>query len=118
MHGADFALPVSGRRGAGLTGPKKFAMRGKTRGFRRHQARMTTDTRLHGLTIGPAGPAAAAVVAWRRRQLVDAGFEPEYAGRLAAVGDLDLHVVLSLVDRGCPPSLAARIVSGPDPAGE
>ena len=79
---------------------------------------MTTETRLHGLTIGPAGPAAAGVVAWRRRELAAAGFEPVDADRLAAADEFDLHAVLSLVDRGCPPPLAARIMSGPDPAGE
>ena len=51
------------------------------------------------------------VVGWRRRRLLDAGFPSTLATRLAADSRLDLHVLLQLVDRGCPPALAARIVA-------
>jgi hypothetical protein len=30
---------------------------------------------------------------------------------LAADGDVDLHDLLNLIDRGCPPHLAARILA-------
>jgi hypothetical protein len=53
------------------------------------------------------------VVAWRRCRLLDAGFSPALAGRLAA-GRLDLHALLQLVDRGCPPELAVRILEPAD----
>ena len=54
------------------------------------------------------------VVAWRRRRLTDAGFGHELAEELAADGRMDLHALLQLVERGCPPSLAARILSPAD----
>jgi hypothetical protein len=49
------------------------------------------------------------VVAWRRRRLVEAGFPDALAHRLAAEPRVDVHALLALVDRGCPPDLAARI---------
>jgi hypothetical protein len=51
------------------------------------------------------------VLRWRRRLLVHAGFPPALADRLAADVDYDLHGLLTLVDRGCPPHLAARIAA-------
>jgi hypothetical protein len=51
------------------------------------------------------------VLRWRRRLLVEAGFPPKLADTLAADVDYDLHRLLSLIDRGCPPHLAARIVA-------
>ncbi|NYI75816.1 hypothetical protein [Nocardioides panzhihuensis] len=49
-------------------------------------------------------------VAWRRRSLLRAGFPPDLASDLATDVRLDLHAVLQLVDRGCPPELAIRIL--------
>ena len=49
-------------------------------------------------------------VAWRRRSLLRAGFPTELAAEIAADVRLDLHALLQLVDRGCPPELAVRIV--------
>jgi hypothetical protein len=57
------------------------------------------------------GDRPADVVAWRRRRLDRAGFTPEVAARFAAEARVDLHALLDLVDRGCPPHLAARIVA-------
>lgn len=54
------------------------------------------------------------IFAWRRDRLISVGFDPDLASRLAGRPGLDLHALLSLVDRGCPPALAARILS-PDP---
>jgi len=48
---------------------------------------------------------------WRRHVLRAAGFRDDLASELAAAGDVDLHDLLKLVDRGCPPELAARIVA-------
>jgi hypothetical protein len=48
---------------------------------------------------------------WRRVRLLRAGFEADLAAALADQPDLDLHDVLELVDRGCPPALAARILA-------
>ena len=51
-----------------------------------------------------------AVAAWRAARLEAAGFDPALAGRLARDRGFDLHALLELIDRGCPPGLAARIV--------
>ena len=51
------------------------------------------------------------VVAWRRKVLERAGFELAAAEELARDNRVDLHDVLNLVDRGCPPELAARILA-------
>ncbi len=52
---------------------------------------------------------------WRRGQLVAAGFAADLADRLARDCGIDLHALLDLIDRGCPPELAARILA---PLGE
>lgn len=54
---------------------------------------------------------ATDVEAWRLRRLVDAGFALPLALDLAATPGVDLHALLALVDRGCPPELAARILA-------
>jgi hypothetical protein len=51
------------------------------------------------------------VVDWRHRQLVQSGFGPALSRRLARDPRIDLHALLELVDRGCPPELAARILA-------
>jgi hypothetical protein len=48
-------------------------------------------------------------VEWRRERLLRAGFAGGLAADLAADSSTDLHALLDLVDRGCPPELAARI---------
>ena len=50
------------------------------------------------------------VAAWRRKLLVTAGFDGELAGLLAD-RRADLHALLQLVDRGCPPHLAGCILA-------
>jgi len=52
-----------------------------------------------------------AVRAWRREQLVSAGVGRERAQQLADDVRWDLHALLELIDRGCPPALAERIVA-------
>jgi len=47
---------------------------------------------------------------WRLCWLLDAGFDRPLAESLAATS-VDLHALLELVDRGCPPELAARILA-------
>lgn len=51
------------------------------------------------------------VTQWRERTLVSAGFDDALAARLAGDPGVDLHALLALVDRGCPPHLAARILA-------
>jgi hypothetical protein len=49
-------------------------------------------------------------VVWRRCRLLEYGFPPPLAEELARQR-VDLHALLQLVDQGCPPELAARILS-------
>jgi hypothetical protein len=53
-------------------------------------------------------------VRWREAQLVEAGFEARAAGQLARDSRYDLHALIELVDRGCPPHLAVRILAPVD----
>jgi hypothetical protein len=53
------------------------------------------------------------VQAWRRCRLLEAGFTAPVADAVASDPRFDLHELLQLVDRGCPPELAVRIVSPP-----
>ena len=54
---------------------------------------------------------ASDIVSWRRRQLVRAGFSGALAERVADDPAYDLHALIELVERGCPPALAARILA-------
>jgi hypothetical protein len=54
--------------------------------------------------------AGSGVVAWREARLQLAGFDRDTASRLADEELIDLHALLDLIDRGCPPHLAARIL--------
>jgi hypothetical protein len=51
------------------------------------------------------------VVEWRRGVLREAGFDAPLARELAGEARVDLHDLLNLVDRGCPPPVAARILA-------
>jgi hypothetical protein len=51
------------------------------------------------------------VVAWRRDRLVAAGFNPRLARALARDRAVDLHALIELTERGCPPETAARILA-------
>lgn len=48
---------------------------------------------------------------WRYELLTRAGFEPGLARELTADARIDIHQLLELTDRGCPPPLAARILA-------
>ena len=54
---------------------------------------------------------------WRSRCLRDAGFPAAEASRIAHDPGYDLHALLELVDRGCRPDLAARILAPLDDGG-
>jgi hypothetical protein len=51
------------------------------------------------------------VIAWRRTQLVRSGFPEEAAAGVADDDRYDLHRLVELVERGCPPELALRILA-------
>jgi hypothetical protein len=50
-------------------------------------------------------------VRWREQCLRGAGFTADLAERLSRMDGIDLHQLLELVDHGCPPQLAARILA-------
>ena len=68
-------------------------------------------------TQATAGPGRRQVVAWRRTQLVQSGLPLSLANRLAQDGRYDLHSLIGLVERGCPPEVAARILAPLDGGG-
>ena len=51
------------------------------------------------------------LISWRCDQLVQAGFELAVAVNLAHDPGYDLHSLVELVERGCPPDVAVRIVA-------
>ena len=50
------------------------------------------------------------VVQWRRAQLIEAGLPPELAAPVARDERYDLHELIALVEHGCAPALAVRIL--------
>ena len=53
----------------------------------------------------------ADVFAWRHDQLAQSGFPESLAARIAGDGRFDLHALIELVERGCAPELAVRILA-------
>ena len=51
------------------------------------------------------------VINWRRDQLVHSGFPLRTASRVARDPRFDLHALIGLTERGCPPELAVRILA-------
>ena len=50
------------------------------------------------------------LLAWRTQRLEGAGFERVSAADIAKHRGFDLHALISLIDQGCRPELAARIM--------
>lgn len=50
------------------------------------------------------------ILAWRADRLRDAGFPTRLAAAVARDRRYDVHGLLELIDRGCPPDLAVRIL--------
>jgi hypothetical protein len=64
-----------------------------------------------GRSVEPPGVRGVAPVDWRRGRLIDAGFPRGLAAGLARDARYDLHALIELVERGCLPELAARILA-------
>ena len=47
---------------------------------------------------------------WRRQVLIRAGWSYDLAQVVAACADIDLHVAVEMVEAGCSPSLASKIL--------
>lgn len=62
-------------------------------------------------TVSSLKPADAEVNRWRREQLVLSGFPLPLAARIAREPGYDLHRLIQLVERGCPPEFAVRILA-------
>lgn len=93
-------------------GGLNLRMFGKTHAARRREQGMTTrytQTSAQPAPCRSPGPPLD-VVEWRLCRLREAGFPPVLASVLARQR-VDLHALLQLVDAGCPPELAARILS-------
>jgi hypothetical protein len=54
---------------------------------------------------------AQALVHWRRVELLHCGFPRTLAARVARDERYDLHQLIELVEHGCSPALAVRILS-------
>ena len=93
-----------------LTVRRPLSRRGKTaRGPRRQGVMTTSQTRVPSACRRDGPPAD--VTEWRRCRLLEAGFPFALATSLARTTSVDVHALLQLVDCGCPPELAARILS-------
>ena len=53
---------------------------------------------------------AEAILTWRMRVLDRAGYDPDAAAALACSTEVDLHVAVRLLERGCPAETALRIL--------
>jgi hypothetical protein len=50
------------------------------------------------------------ILRWRALELRRAGYAPGEAAELAARADIDLHLAVELLERGCPTGTALRIL--------
>jgi hypothetical protein len=48
---------------------------------------------------------------WREQRLLRAGVEADLAASIASDCAMDLHAMIELLEGGCPPDLAARILA-------
>jgi len=55
-------------------------------------------------------PEVEAVLRWRFEELLRAGYDAGNALILAGHAEVDLHAATSLLERGCPPETALKIV--------
>ena len=61
-------------------------------------------------TLEPKYDERAKVQGWRLHVLVEAGYPIELAEAMAADGEVDLHDAVELLESGCSPDIAARIL--------
>ena len=50
------------------------------------------------------------ILRWRAGELERAGYRPDQAAELAGRPDVDLHLAVELLERGCPTAVALRIL--------
>ena len=95
-----------------LVAQQSTALTGKTGAALGSQRRMSIQQSTPTVPCRSPGPPLD-VIAWRVCRLREAGFSAALAETLAHQR-IDLHALLQLVDAGCPPDLAARILSPVD----
>jgi hypothetical protein len=61
--------------------------------------------------MAPKARDSQSVAEWRRWELLQCGFPPRLAARVAEDQRYDLRELLELVARGCAPALAVQILS-------
>jgi hypothetical protein len=61
--------------------------------------------------MSPRQRGGLALVNWRQLELEQCGFPESLAARVARDERYDLHQLIELVQQGCSPALAARILS-------
>jgi hypothetical protein len=61
--------------------------------------------------VGDIAAAGTEVRRWRADRLVAAGFRRRLAERVAADARFDIHALIELTERNCPPELACRILA-------
>jgi len=66
-------------------------------------------------TVSSLKPTDVEVNRWRREQLVLSGFSLPLAARVAGDPGYDLHRLIQLVEQGCSPELAVRILAPLEP---
>ena len=62
-------------------------------------------------TKSASGQGPDVVIRWRREQLVATGVSLRLVVGVAKDPRYDLHALIELVERGCPPPLAVRILA-------
>jgi len=67
-------------------------------------------TQMPATEIPITEPEHERVERWRAEALERAGYAPAVAAKLAARTDIDLHHAIDLIERGCPPETAVRIL--------
>ena len=87
-----------------------FDRPGKTSSVPGHQESMTVHQIQGSSPCAGSGPAVD-VRTWRRCRLLDAGFPMSLAQWVSADPRIDLQALHELVDRGCAPPLAVRILA-------
>ena len=55
-------------------------------------------------------PELERIESWRLEKLEKAGYAQDDAALIAARHDIDLHFAVGLLEKGCEPALAAKIV--------
>jgi hypothetical protein len=68
-------------------------------------------SRTHLSLVSDSATPAWEVRRWRADRLAAAGFPRSLAERVAADARFDIHALIELTERNCPPELACRILA-------